>query len=230
MAVGERHSGGPHRHWELASALAVAEEKTRRKIATLLHDNIAQNLVSCKILLDGLNHDALPEALRDKFELVSETLGQVAQETQDLTFDLGSPTLYKLGLVPAIREWLHDQVEVKHGIDCHYECDVDSDGLTDESKAFIFRAVKEAGYNAIKHAQTKTLAVELSAQGLGITVTICDDGVGLRSDYPSGRSSMGTGLGLFSIQEHVEHLGGDFHIESAPGKGTKLRFSLPGCL
>ena len=172
----------------------------------------------------------LPGTLREKLGLVSETLGRVAQETHDLTFELASPTLYKLGLVPAIREWLEVQVEVKHGIACHCKCDADTDGLTDELKAFIFRAVKEAGYNAIKHAQAKTLTVELSAQGLGIAVTICDDGVGFRSDYPSGRSSLGTGLGLFSIQEHVEHLGGDFHIESAPGIGTKLRFSVPGCL
>ena len=205
----------------------MAEEKTRRKIATLLHDNIAQNLVSCKILLDALNHDTLPEALRDKFDLVSETLGQVAQETQDLTFDLGSPTLYKLGLVPAIREWLRDQVEVKHGIACHYESDVDTDRLTDESKAFIFRAVKEAGYNAIKHARAETLTVELAARDLGVQVTISDDGVGFQDDIRRGPGSMGTGLGLFSIKEHVEHLGGNFDIESALGKGTKLKFTLP---
>ena len=211
----------------LASALAVAEEKTRREIAAALHDNIAQDIVSCKLVLDAANHDALPEALREKLALVRETLGQVAMATQDLTFDLASPTLYKLGLAPAIREWLRDQVEAKHGIACHYEFEGDMGDLSDESKAFVFRAVKEAGYNTIKHARAKTLTVGLAARDLSVQVTISDDGVGFQDNAHSRRSLTGTGLGLFSIREHVEHLGGDFDIESVPGKGTRLKFTVP---
>ena len=211
----------------LASALASTEEKTRRDIATVLHDTIAQNLVSCKLILDMETSAGLPGSLREKLASVSKTLGQVATKTQDLTIELASPTLYTLGLLPAIREWLHEEVERKHGVDCQSESEGNAGHLSDESKAFIFRAVKEASYNAVKYAQPKTLTVKLAARQHDLEVIVSDDGIGFQEERRHARSATGTGLGLFSIREHVEHLGGTFDIESLPGKGTNLKFTLP---
>jgi len=219
-----------HQLRSLAAAVSVTEEQTKQKIATLLHDNIAQNLVSCKLILDQEKKTASPEPLREKLRLVCETLGQAAHDTQDITFDLASPTLYKLGLVPAIREWLQDQLEARHGIATGLDCSGEFDGLNDDTRAFIFKAVKEACFNVIKHAQARNVHVTLGAQDDSVQVIISDDGVGFDCGNMAQRSASGTGLGLFSIKEHVEYLGGCFLIESVADKGTKIEFAVPATM
>jgi PAS domain S-box-containing protein len=214
----------------LAAALSMTEEQTKKRVAAFLHDNVAQSLVSCKLILDQEKQIASPETLREKLNLVSDTLGQVADNTQDLTFELASPTLYKLGLVPAIREWLQDYLETRHGIANGLEYTGQFRGLDDDTRAFIFKTVKEVCFNVIKHAHAQTVNVVLIARDDSVQVTISDDGIGFECDDVAQRSASGTGLGLFSIKEHVKHLGGCFLIESNAGEGTTIQLSVPATM
>jgi len=189
----------------LANALSVTEEKIRKRVATFLHDDISQNLVSCKLMIDTERHTELSTPLQQTLDTVSEMMGQIAMDTQDLTINLASPTLYRLGLEAALKEWLRDQVEIKHGIDSHLECEGITAALDEETQAFIFRAVKEMGFNAIKHAQPQSLAVDLRIQEGIVLVTVCDDGIGFDVDQAGARSAVGTGMGLFSIRERLDY-------------------------
>jgi len=211
----------------LANALSVTEEQVRKKVATFLHDDISQNLVSCKLMIDTERHTELPTSLQQTLDTVSEMMAQIAIDTQDLTVDLASPTLYRLGLESALTEWLRDQVEAKHGIRCHLTCEGLSESLDEDTQAFIFRAVKEMGFNAIKHAQAQNLTVDLKTQDDTVLVTVCDDGVGFDVDQAGARSAVGTGMGLFSIRERLDYMGGRFQVESSAGQGTKIVMSVP---
>jgi signal transduction histidine kinase len=214
----------------LANALSIAEEKTRKKVATFLHDDVSQNLVSCKLMLDTERQSQLPASLAETLDTVCEMMAQIALDTQDLTVDLASPTLYRLGLKSALTEWLRDQVEAKHGIRSEVKCEGTTDTLNDETQAFIFRAVKELGFNAIKHAQAQTLTVDLTVQEDIILVTVADDGIGFDVDQAGTRSDVGTGMGLFSIQERLDYMGGHFQIESGKGQGTRIVMRIPATI
>jgi len=214
----------------LANALSIAEEKIRKKVATILHDDISQNLVSCKLMIDTEKQSELPADLGQILNTVSEMMGQIAIDTQDLTINLASPTLYKLGLEAALTEWLRDQMEAKHGIRSFFRCDGTTKALDEDIQAFIFRAVKEMGFNAIKHAQAKNLTVELRVEEETALVTVADDGIGFAAEQSVARSAVGTGLGLFSIRERLGYMGGRFQIESCAGQGTKILMSVPTTL
>lgn len=211
----------------LANALSVAEEQIRKKVATFLHDDISQNLVSCKLLIDAERQSDLPASLQQTLDTVSEVMGQTAMDTQDLTVNLASPTLYRVGLEAALREWLKDQVKRKHGVDWRLECEGIADSLDEDAQAFVFRAVKEMGFNAIKHAQAETLTVDLRTQDDMVQVTVTDDGIGFEVDRAGARSAVGTGMGLLSIRERLDFMGGHFHIESSVGQGTKIVLGVP---
>ena len=86
----------------------------------------------------------------------------------------------------------------------------------------LYRVVQEALHNALKYSKAGTITIDLKGTGEGLTLTIADDGVGFDAD---GAES--TGLGLTSMQERVDALGGTIAIRSRPGAGTTLDIRVP---
>jgi signal transduction histidine kinase len=85
----------------------------------------------------------------------------------------------------------------------------------------LFRIVQEALQNAIQHSGARTAVVELTG-GTDLALTVVDDGAGFDVD-----AAWGKGLGLISMQERVEAIGGTFAIESTPGSGTRVEVTVP---
>jgi signal transduction histidine kinase len=86
----------------------------------------------------------------------------------------------------------------------------------------LFRIVQEGLQNAVKHGSARTVAVDLTGGPNGLTLTIVDDGVGFDVDARSAK-----GLGLISMEERLEPLGGTLEIHSRPGAGTRLHAFVP---
>ena len=86
----------------------------------------------------------------------------------------------------------------------------------------LFRVVQEALQNALKYSQAEQVSVHLSGSTNELTLTILDDGVGFDL-----KSAWGKGLGLVSIGERVEAIGGRFEILSKPGAGTQVEVRVP---
>ena len=86
----------------------------------------------------------------------------------------------------------------------------------------LFRVVQEALQNAIKYSQAKNLSVHLENDADGLRVTITDDGVGFDVD-----AAWGNGVGLVSMIERLEAIGGALQIDSRPGAGTRVTASVP---
>jgi PAS domain S-box-containing protein len=212
----------------LASQLTLAEEQERRRIAADLHDHIGQSLALTRLQLATARKGLPKNDKRDaQFNEISQALLQAIQDTRNLIFELSSPSLNELGLGAAIKEWVEEQVENKHGLQTEFLDDAQGVELGDDMRAILYRNVRELLTNSIKHADAKTVSVALKGTANQLTITIQDDGKGFDpEETPQNARSPGS-FGLFSIQERMADLGGEFEIVSQPGTGSKVTLRVP---
>jgi signal transduction histidine kinase len=211
----------------LASQLTVAEERERRRIAADLHDHVQQSLASARLQLAAARkpqpHDKLTAAL----DAISESLRETLQETRQLVFDLSSPSMNEIGLGAAISEWLHEQVERRHGLKTEFADELRDASMDEDVRAILFRSVRELLANAIKHARATTISVALRSENGYLKITVQDDGVGCDPDTIRDTMGYQGGFGLFSIRERMSDLGGELEIASEPGKGCRVVLTAP---
>ena len=209
---------------DLTSEMSLTEERERRRLAIELHDQITQKLILFKINLGPLREEELPLELAGPLDEIYQHLDQIIQDTRSLTFDLSLPTLYELGLEAAVREWLYDEVQQKHGIHTEFEDDEQPKPLDDDVRAVLYRAVRELLVNVVKHAQAQKVKVSIGKDNNNVQIVVADDGVGF---VPSPQLNKTGGFGLFSIRERLNYLGGSVEIESKPGQGTHITLIAP---
>jgi len=212
---------------DLASEMSLTEERERKRLATELHDQVTQNLILFKINLGELREEELPGELIKPFDEIYKHLDLIIHDMRSLTFDLGSPTLYELGLEAAVREYLNEEIQQKHGIKTEFEDDAQPKPLDEDVCALLYRAVRELLINVVKHAQALYVKVSICKSNGNIRINVVDDGVGFTP--PTGRSNSGKtmGFGLFSIRERLSYLGGSVEIESKSGEGTQVTLVAP---
>jgi signal transduction histidine kinase len=155
-------------------------------------------------------------------EEVSESLLLTIRETRQLIFDVSSPSMNEIGLAAAILEWLEEHIQKRHGLEIDL---VDTCGkvtIDQDVRAILFRSVRELLSNVVKHAQASKVSVGLLKSGTQLSIAVQDDGVGFDFRKTFGASGTQSGFGLFSIQERMGDLGGDFKVTSEPGKGCRV--------
>ncbi|MBN2181525.1 MAG: PAS domain S-box protein [Sedimentisphaerales bacterium] len=209
----------------LASQLTLTEEHERRRIATELHDHIGQFLAVSKIKIDELLHSDIPEESREILKNVRDWLGKAVKDTRTLTFDLSFPILYELGFEQAVAAWLDEEIRRKHKIETELQVEANLKLLDDDIKVLLFRNVKELLINVVKHAHAKKVIVSIGKVDGMVKVIVEDDGIGF--DLSKVSSSRNAAFGLFSIRERLEHLGGEFHVDSSSGRGCKVTLLTP---
>ena len=180
-----------------------------------------------KINLGELQAKELPEELVKPLGEIYKHLDQVIQDMRSLTFDLGSPTLYELGIEAAVREYLDEEIRQKHGIETEFEDDTRSKPLDSDICAILYRAVRELLINVVKHAQARRVKISIHKDNGNIRINVIDNGVGFKSDAEGFASNKTAGFGLFSIRERLNYLGGSVEIESESGKGTQVTLIAP---
>jgi PAS domain S-box-containing protein len=210
----------------LASDLSLAEEKERRRIATMLHDHIGQILAISKIKLGALLQSAAHDGFLEQLEEVREHVEQAIQFTRSLTFELSPPILYDLGLESAL-EWLTEQIKEQHGISCDFETDNTPKPVRDEIRIVLFSAVRELLMNVAKHALAQTAKVTIRRVNENIVVHVADNGTGFTVSKMNFYLDENKGFGLFSIRERLRHLGGQMDVRSAKGRGTRVILTAP---
>lgn len=210
----------------LSRRLLEIQETERRAIARELHDEIGQVLTAVKINLQSAErrqHKGIAApGLKDSVEIVEDAIQRVRNRSLDLR-----PTLLDdLGLVPTIRWYLE-----RHASQAGFTVQIVAEPLVPrpppEVETSCFRVVQEAVTNAMRHARAKNLRVELRGRAGRLDLSIRDDGVGFDVEAARRRALEGGSIGLLGMEERVEFLGGDFAIDSAPGKGTLIRVTLP---
>ncbi len=99
--------------------------------------------------------------------------------------------------------------------------------LSKDISAFLFRAVRELLVNVIKHAQAQKIDVSIQKKGGKIKICVVDDGIGFEFANTSVSRDKKRGYGLFSIKEHLSHIGGCLDIISEQGSGTQAVLTAP---
>jgi len=210
----------------LATELCIVEERERRRLATILHDDICQLLVSSKMTVDLELAGSLSDEVRPAFEKIGTWLEQAMEQARDLTFDLSTPMLYELGLSKAIDEWLTEKIEHEQGMPVTFVDQGIAQTIGEDISAFVFRSIRELTFNAVKHAQADHLTVTLGQDDNRIVIEVRDDGIGFNTET-IGKDSTKGGFGLFSIKERLEYMGGEFSMDSDGVHGTRIVLSVP---
>ncbi len=208
---------------DLASELTLTEQRQRRELAQGLHDHLQQLLVAAKLHAELLTRDAT-DPQRKPLRTTTELLDQAIAYTRDLTTELSPPILYTEGLAAALRAL---GAEFKR----RYRLDVDVEGihneprpLPEDARVLLYQAVRELLFNTVKHAATDRAAIRMTAEAGLLRVAVEDAG---RGYDPAAAQPRRGGLGLFSVRERIENLGGRFEIDAAPGRGARMRLTLP---
>jgi signal transduction histidine kinase len=205
----------------LTSQMSLIEEHEKRRIATELHDCIAQPLALSKIKLSQLNKMSPSNELKDIIGELLELIELTIKETRTLTFELSPPILYELGLSQAFK-WLIDQFREKHDLKIILEDNELKTPFDHNIRFFIFQAVRELLVNIVKHANASNVNVSVINDNDKLCITVEDNGTGF-PDYTATKS----GYGLFNIRERMNHINGQFEIDSNTGRGTRVTLVVP---
>lgn len=209
----------------LAAELASAEQRERKRLAALLHDDLQQLLVAA-----GMQLGTIPRRLDDEvgnraIAQATKWIGQAAHAARDLTRQLRPPALYEDGLIPALH-WLASEMNERHRLKVIVDGGATARTLSDDIKALLFECVREMLFNAAKYAGVDHAIVTVTEQRNRLRIVVSDSGCGFDIETLSTPRHGGR-FGLFSIRERLIALGGELTIESAPGKGTRIELEAP---
>ena len=211
---------------EAVSALRQMNDRFEEQIkgiAYAVHDEAGQLLVAVHLALANLA-TRLPASEKSEIVEIEGLLNSVEKQLRQYSHELRPTVLDDLGWLPAIR-FLAESVSKRVNIPIHVDARV-TERLPGPAETAIYRVVQEAINNAVKHAQARDIWISVARDGQRLSCSVRDNGVGF--DVPALRSQrQRRGLGLTAMQERLNAVGGAVTIESAPGKGTELRISLP---
>jgi len=222
LADSERH----RRH--ILASLLQAQEDERSRIATELHDDTVQVMTAALLSMDRLAMISRRGDVRRVGSAVTHTravLEEATERTRRLMFELRPAILHESGLGAAL-QLLADQTARETGASADVE--VDAGRYDPAVEELVYRTVQEALANARKHASPTAITVRLGENGgSGLVGEVADDGRGFDPVMIQRRSNAALHLGLESMMERIRAAGGDVELTSAPGRGTRVAFSVP---
>jgi signal transduction histidine kinase len=208
---------------QLAQRLEMAREEEHTHFADELHDELGQILSAIKIDLAVVAAEC-PREGRMK-EIIGETqrlLSEGILGVHALCHELRPGALDDLGLKEALTGLVEDWKR-RNQTECDFWADIDDEVLTDKIRTAAFRIVQEALNNVSSHARASKVEVNLVADEQTLRFSVADNGCGMEP----GTESKPTSFGLLRIRERLEALSGELHIESSPGRGTRLEATIP---
>ena len=206
----------------LSRRLVEVQEAERRELSRELHDRVGQNLTALSINLDILRsaltngeHAGHRKRLADSATLLESTVDSI----EDVMSELRPPMLDDYGLFSALH-WYAREFSDRTGI----EVDVLGEGAeraAPEIEIALFRVAQEALNNVAKHAGAKRVRIELDHVAGQCVMTVTDDGIGIDTLAPA-ESRARRGLGMVTMRERAQSVGGRFHVRAVPGGGTQI--------
>lgn len=199
---------------------AILTERSR--LARELHDSVTQSLYSMTLLSEGWRRMAVRGelgAVDERLAELGELSRQALKEMRLLVHELLPPALEKEGLLGALYQRIA-AVEKRAGIDARLVVDQVIE-LPSHLEAALYRITQEALNNALKHANATAVTVSLHTSADQVMLAINDNGKGFAQANSVG------GLGLITMRERTEHLGGTFTVDSTPNQGVTIRVQVP---
>lgn len=210
----------------LTAELAQTEHRERRRMAQLLHDHLQQLLVAVRVRMLMLRRGAADPASAEMHQAVVDLLDQCLAESRSLTLELSPPVLYDAGLAPALH-WLARWMQEKHGFTVEVHAQEGLEIAEEGARVFLFEAVRELLFNAVKHAHTDRAQVTITQTTPEmLQIEVRDDGIGFDPACLDSQTTSGA-FGLFNIRERLRFLGGRLEIQARRGAGTRVLLTVP---
>jgi len=215
---------------DLSSKILAAQEQERRRIASDLHDGVAQTLGVVKFSVESriaqLERDYPGLDLRH-FEAVVDQIREAVDDVRKISRNLSPSMLDEFGICVAI-DMLCKEIESEvSAVDIECRICLDEISLPDIVKVALYRVVQEALNNIQKHASARRVVVTVAAGDQELSLLVSDEGAGFDVGEAMQHSNARRGMGLASMKERVEATGGTFQLTSVPGEGTTLKATWP---
>jgi signal transduction histidine kinase len=204
----------------LSRQLLIEQEAERARIARELHDDINQQLAILSIELDQLRSEKPPASNAKLVSHALETAHGLSKSLRELSHRLHPSRLKLVGLVAGLESLCHD-LSPSHLTIGFSHRDVPA-GIDPSIALCLFRVAQEALGNAVKHSEAEHIWVDLTGEASTVALTIADDGTGFDVEGVSHE-----GLGLISMRERIESVGGALEVHATPAAGTRLRVTVP---
>ena len=208
----------------LATQLRKADELARQRLATELHDNLAQTLALCQMKLAALSRATAP-AIAAGIAPVTGLLKEALTVTRQLMSDLRPPTLGDDGDLAAAVQWVAAKLQ-RHGLTVRVVDDGKRKLLDPDVLRVAHQSLHELLFNVLKHARTTEATVRLRRIGDYLAIQVKDRGAGFQTESTQAPTQEG-GFGLFNLREQLRTIGGHIHISSVPGRGSRVTIVLP---
>lgn len=202
---------------EFSHSLIEHQDEERRRMAREVHDSTMQLLASLGLSLGQIRRSPDPEATADIVDEMQDLLGQVQRELRAFAFLAHPPAVSELGLATAMRQ-LAGGFARRTGLNIEVQAD-EPQSLSPAAQVAVFRMVQEALSNVHRHAQAANVAIGLHQRRSILHVAVTDDGIGMPA-------KLRIGVGLSSMRERIEEIGGRLMIRAAK-PGTILMASVP---
>jgi signal transduction histidine kinase len=209
---------------QLSGLLINAQEMERRRLASELHDDFSQRLALLALGLENAS-EALPdssEATKRQLQELFDSASELGADLHTVSHRLHPSALENLGLAPGVNA-LCKEFSSRQSIQVDFSSENIPRVVSPNVALCLFRIVQEGLQNLRKHSGASEARVSLRKNGDRLLLSVCDEGNGF--DTKEMRNKVG--LGIPSMGERVRLLGGQFEIQSEPGKGTRIEVSVP---
>ncbi|MFN0121735.1 MAG: two-component regulator propeller domain-containing protein [Blastocatellia bacterium] len=213
-------------------ARAIEIERVRIRIATDLHDDIGASLSRMAILSEVVKQQngANPEQSHRMLTDIADSARGLVDSMSDIVWSIDPRRDELIHVIARARQFAADALDPR-GIAWQFTApaEIENTSLGPDQRRHLFLILKEAINNAARHAECRNMRISLALSGSRLIAEINDDGRGFALAAPGVASQIRSrgGNGLKNMQTRAASVGGDLHIESAPGQGTRLRLTLP---
>lgn len=207
----------------LASEVMIAEQKAQQAVSQILHDELQQILFTIQMQTEML-HSTLPvseQALLDQTQEIRNTVNLAFQVTRQIAIDLVPPLRLHQNFMESL-DYLAALMKARYGLKVELKGTLLPNSPREEVSNLLFQIVRELLFNVVKHAVVNQATVEVFEEDGHLRVEVLDHGQGFDMAAAMTEVWQGSSLGLASIRNRLELFGGQFHIESQVGQGTRV--------
>jgi len=213
----------------LTARLLELQEEERRQVAYDIHDGLGQLVTAASLHLEafaGHRERAQKPAVEAELETARGCLSEAVVEMRRIVSELGPLQIEEMGLVEACSAHLEEAAK-RAGWETEFKNGIGQGRLDSMAETALFRILQEALSNVSKHAEARKVRVAFESGHQSVTMTVRDWGRGFDLKARPDRPEQGRYVGLPSMRERAALIGGEFQIESGPGKGTTVTVTVP---
>ncbi len=212
---------------DMVAKIIQAQENERLRVSRQLHDGPAQAMSNLVLRAEICERWMEADLVRARSELggLKSMVNDTLQETRRFIFELRPMILDDLGLLPTLRRYIKDYGD-KNKIEVNLSVNGRERRLPNHVEVAIFRIIQDALTNVARHAEALHVQLMLDLNENSVSITVEDDGVGFDINKLN-LDSQQKSLGISSMGQRIDMLGGQLNIESTMGRGTRVSALIP---